>query len=145
MNTHRTLPLPEGTLLVLFDDECQLCNGFIQFLIARDQQRRFWFAPLKGKAGRQACESVGLKQPEGSDPNTLVVIENNLGRVRSDAVLAIASQLPFPWSILATGRVVPRPVRDALYRWVARNRYRWFGRRTACPLTSAEIRNRFLE
>jgi salicylate hydroxylase len=66
-------------------------------------------------------------------------------QAHSDAVLAIAAGLPFPWRLLAVGRVVPRPVRDALYRLVARNRYRWFGRRITCPVPSPRVRDRFLE
>ncbi len=66
-------------------------------------------------------------------------------QVRSDAVLTIAARLPFPWRLLAVGRVLPRPVRDTLYRFVARNRYRWFGQRTTCPVPSPRVRDRFLE
>lgn len=150
METHRTSPLPADKVpadkvLVLFDGECHLCNGAVQFLIARDAHDRFRFAPLQGESGRRACAAMGLELPEGVNPGTIVVIEGGVGMVRSDAVLAIAAQLPFPWSLLAVGRAVPRPVRDALYRWVARNRYRWFGRSATCLVPSPRIRDRFLE
>ena len=145
MDTQRPTPWPADTALVLFDGDCHLCNGFVQFVIGRDPRRRIRFAPLQGKAGRHACEMVGLDLPEGADPDTIIVIDGGRGLVRSDAVLAIIARLPFPWALLSVGRWVPRPIRDALYRWVARNRHRWFGRRSTCLLPGPEIRDRFLE
>lgn len=138
-------PTPAGTTLVLFDGECRLCNGFVRSVIARDHGARFRFAPLQGTTGRQACAAAGLAFPEDAKPDTIVVVEDATAWVRSDAVLAIAARLPFPWPILTLGRVVPRSLRDALYRWVARNRHRWFGRTASCPVPDPGIRRRFLE
>ncbi len=138
-------PDPHETSLVLFDGSCTLCNGFVQFLIARDPKGRFRFAPLQGETGRRACTAVGLHLPGTVNPDSIVVIEDGTARVRSDAVLAIAARLPFPWSMLTLGKVLPRGLRDALYRIVARNRYRWFGRRTTCLVPGPGIRSRFLE
>ncbi len=145
MTPHPVNPTHDDTTLVLFDGVCPLCNGFVRFMIARDPEGRFRFAPLQGEAGHRACAAAGLDLPAGVHPDTIVVIQGGKAQVRSDAVLTIAGGLPFPWRILAVGRVLPRPVRDALYRLVARNRYRWFGRRTTCPVPSPGIRERFLE
>lgn len=141
-------PTPLGTTgatLVLFDGTCALCDGFVRFVIARDPDGRFRFAPLQGETGRRACTAAGLTPPGGAGPDTVVVLEDGVARVRSDAVLAIAARLPFPWPILTVGRWVPRSLRDALYRWVARHRHRWFGRSSACPVPDPGIRGRFLE
>lgn len=134
-----------GSLLVLFDGNCALCDGFVRFVIARDPDGRFRFAPLQGETARRTCTAAGLNQPGGAGPDTVMVFEDGVARVRSDAVLAIAARLPFPWPILTVGRWVPRPLRDALYRWVARHRHRWFGHPSACPVPDPGIRGRFLE
>ncbi|MFM7817790.1 MAG: thiol-disulfide oxidoreductase DCC family protein, partial [Verrucomicrobiota bacterium] len=123
-----------GAILVLFDGTCGLCDGFVRFVIERDPDGRFQFATLQGETGRRACTAAGLTQPGGAGPDTVVVLEDGVARVRSDAVLAIATRLPFPWPILTVGRWVPRPLRDALYRGVARHRHRWFGRPSVCPV-----------
>ena len=145
MATNPVEPAPHGTTLVLFDGTCALCNGFVRFVIARDPAGRFRFAPLQGETGRRACESAGLTRPGGGDPDTVVVLEQGMARVRSDAVLAIAARLPFPWPILTLGRLAPRSLRDGLYRWVARNRHRWFGHPSHCTVPDPGIRGRFLE
>ena len=144
MDTHPTPSFTTGTSLVLFDGECHLCNGLVQFVITRDPGGRFRFAPLQAEAGRRACAAAGLDLPPGATPNTIVVIQGGRAYVRSDAVLRIAAGLPFPWRFLAVGRMLPRPVRDAVYRLVARNRHRWFGRRRTCPVPRPEVRDRFI-
>ena len=79
-----------------------------------------------------------------STPSTIVVIQNGRALERSDAALAIARGLPFPWPVFGVFGVLPRGLRDALYRFVARNRYRWFGRSEACMLPTPELGSRFL-
>ena len=145
MAPHPVNPIHDDTALVLFDGVCPLCNGFVQFVIARDPKGRFRFAPLQGEAARRACVAAGLDRPAGGTPDSVIVLQGGRMQVRSDAVLTIAAGLPFPWRLLAVGRMLPRPVRDALYRLVARNRYRWFGQRTTCPVPSPRVRDRFLE
>ena len=92
------------------------------------------------------CAERGIPLPAAGAPDSIVVVDGG-GRVleRSDAALAIASALPFPWRMLGVFRIVPRALRDRVYRIVARNRYRWFGRRDACMVPTDEIRSRFLD
>ena len=91
------------------------------------------------------CARLGYELPASATPSTIVVIQDGRALERSDAVLAIAQRVRFPWSVLGVFRVLPRGLRDALYRFVARNRYRWFGRTDACMVPTPELRQRFLD
>ena len=129
--------------IVLFDGVCNLCNAAVNFIIDRDRRARFRFAALQSEAALAALGRVGRKAPAG-DPDSLVLIEAGRLYERSDAVLRIARRLGFPWR-LAWGLVVlPRSWRDAVYRHVARNRYRWFGRREVCRVPTPDLAERFL-
>jgi predicted DCC family thiol-disulfide oxidoreductase YuxK len=132
---------PAAHPIVLFDGVCNLCNGTVRFLIDHDPMARFRFAPLQSEVGR------ALQERHHLDPDTLdtfVLVDGDGAHVRSDAVLGILCGLPSPWRWLRFLRVVPRPLRDALYRFVASRRYRWFGKRDECPVPTPEIRSRFL-
>ncbi len=131
-----------GLTFVLFDGVCNLCNGTVQFLLRRDRGRRLRFAALQSATGRALLRQHGMAT---DTLETVVVIENGRARVRSDAAILLARRLPWPWPMLAIFLVCPRPVRDALYAFVARHRYRWFGRRESCLLPSPEFADRFLD
>lgn len=137
--------MPEGHTIVLFDGVCNLCSGVVRFLIARDPHARFRFAPLQSDAARRACAEVGATPPAAVEPDTIIVIVNGRALERSDAALAIASRLPFPWPMFGVFRILPRALRDWLYRFVAKNRYRWFGKSETCMMPTPELRARFLE
>jgi predicted DCC family thiol-disulfide oxidoreductase YuxK len=127
--------------VVLFDGVCNLCNGVVRFVIERDRAARFRFAPLQSDLGRT------LRQRHGLDPDavdTFVLIDADGAAIRSTAVLRILRGLGAPWRWLYPLHVLPLPLRDALYGLVARNRYRWFGRRETCPVPTPEQRSRFL-
>ena len=127
--------------LVLFDGVCNLCAGVVRFVIERDREARFRFAPLQSELGR------ALQRQHGLDPDelaTFVVIDAEGAATRSTAVLRILRQLGAPWRWLYPLRWVPAPLRDALYGVIARNRYRWFGRREQCLVPTPELRSRFL-
>ena len=127
--------------IVLFDGVCNLCNGSVQFILKRDPRGTFRFASLQSEAGRSLMAGHGL------DPGALssvVLIEDGRAFEESSAALRIARHLPGPWKLLRVFAVVPRPLRDAVYRWIARNRYRWFGKTETCWLPTPELRARFL-
>lgn len=130
--------------LILFDGHCGLCARSVRFVMARDRRAIFRFAPLQGPTAARECARLGVAVPEG-DPDTLILIDGDRVLMRSDAALTIASRLTLPWRMLAAARIVPRPVRDAAYRWVAHNRYRWFGRSQQCMVPAPEHRARFLD
>lgn len=139
----RSAPAAAATVtIVLFDGVCNLCNGAVQFLLRRDRRRRFRFAALQSAAGRALLAEYGLPT---ETLETLVVLTGGRARLRSDAALHLARRLPWPWPLLAAFTILPRPLRDALYAFVARHRYRWFGRTESCMLPSAETADRFLD
>jgi predicted DCC family thiol-disulfide oxidoreductase YuxK len=127
--------------IVFFDGHCNLCNGFVRFIIARDRAGRFRFAPLRSDFARDHFARHGW-DPAGLD--TVVFHAGDRFHVMSDAALEIAAGLPPPWSWARPLRVLPRGLRDAVYRWVARHRYRLFGRRETCRLPTPEEAARFL-
>ena len=122
--------------VILFDGVCNLCHGAVQFIIRRDRAARFRFASLQSEPGRRLAA--------GPAPDSILLIENGLCYDRSTAALRIARRLDGAWPLLYAFIVIPRPLRDALYAWIARHRYRWFGRLDACPLPSPEWETRFL-
>ena len=126
--------------VILFDGVCNLCNGFVQFVIARDPGRRFRFASLQSDAARRCLE----RADPAADADSIVLLEEGRLFTRSTAALRIARRLRFPWSLAFALIVVPRPVRDWIYNCVARNRYRWFGRRETCAIPTPELEERFL-
>jgi predicted DCC family thiol-disulfide oxidoreductase YuxK len=135
----------EQATIILFDGACNLCSGAVRFVIARDPHARCRFASLQSDAARAACARVGYDLPASATPSTIVVIEGGRALERSDAVLAIARRMRFPWPVLGVFRVLPRGLRDVLYGFVARHRYRWFGRTEACMAPTSELRGRFLD
>ncbi|MCW5947614.1 MAG: thiol-disulfide oxidoreductase DCC family protein [Fimbriimonadales bacterium] len=124
-------------LIVLFDGECNLCNRTVQFIIKRDPKARFRFGALQWAASRSL---LGDPAPN----STVVLIENDRVYRESAATLRICRHLRFPWPLLSIFIFVPRPIRDAIYRWIANNRYRWFGKRNECMAPTAELAHRFL-
>jgi predicted DCC family thiol-disulfide oxidoreductase YuxK len=132
-------PAPTQPLVVYFDGVCNFCNGVVDFLMRRDRRGALRFASLQGETSRARgiVEAVG-----GLD--TIVVEDGARRLVRSDAALRLATALGGAWRLLAVLRLVPRPLRDAVYRFIARNRYRWFGTRSTCRLPTASERERFL-
>jgi predicted DCC family thiol-disulfide oxidoreductase YuxK len=131
----------DGGAVVLFDGVCNLCNGSVQFIIRHDPAGRFRFASLQSEAGQALLRRHGL-DPE--DLFSVILVEDGRAHSRSDAALRIAAGLSGGWRAAGALRVVPRPLRDLVYGWVARNRYRWFGRQDACMIPTPELRGRFL-
>ena len=130
--------------VLLFDGVCNLCHGFVRWVVLRDRRGRFRFASLQSRAARQVLEAAGV--PPGSLPDSVVlVLPGQPPRVKSDAILEVARLLEFPWSLARAGRVLPRWVRDSLYDWVAAHRYRWFGRQPTCLMPTPDLRRRFLD
>lgn len=130
-----------GKSVVLIDGVCHLCQGLVRFIVPRDPKGSFLFAPLQNELAREMMVANGLTPGQ---LNTVVVLEDGVCYTESAAVLRIARRLRFPWPVAYIFIIVPRSLRDALYRYVARNRYRWFGRDEQCLVPTPEIRRRFL-
>jgi predicted DCC family thiol-disulfide oxidoreductase YuxK len=128
--------------LILFDGVCNFCNASVNFVIARDPKKNFRFAPFQSSAGQDLLKKFGLL---ATDLDTMVLIEDGRVFTRSTAGLKIARRLSSLWPLLYAFMIVPRFFRDAVYNVVARNRYRWWGRRDACMVPTPEVRERFLD
>ena len=128
--------------VILFDGVCNLCNGFVQFVIERDPEARFRFAALQSDAARRLVG--GLRIP-GSLPDSIVLVEDGRAFLKSTAALRIARGLRAPWPLAYGLVVVPRALRDRVYDLVARRRYGWFGRRDTCMVPAPELRSRFID
>lgn len=129
-----------GKTIVLFDGVCNLCNGVVQFIIRNDQAGAFQFASQQSEAGQKLLELHKLPAMD-----TVVLIEGRRVYTRSDAVLEILRRLPAKWSWLSAFKIVPKFLRDAVYKLVGRYRYNIFGKREACWLPTPELRARFLD
>lgn len=127
--------------IIVFDSICPLCSAQVQFILSHDRQRRYRLAPMQGAAGMALYRRFGI---DPADPDTFLLVEDGKAMRDSDAVIAILRGLGGPWRAAGMARIVPRALRNRLYRWVARNRYRLFGRRSTCWVPSAEDRDRLL-
>lgn len=134
------MPPPEHPV-ILFDSQCVLCSANARFILRHDRRCRFRLAAMQSEAGAALFRAHGI---DPADPDTLIVVEGDRARRNSDAVIAIWSDLGWPWRGVQALRLVPRPLRDAVYRLVARNRYRLFGRRETCWLPDPTDRDRLL-
>ncbi len=130
-----------GRSIVLFDGVCNLCNGAVDFIIRRDRQQKFLFASLQSAQGQQLLNHFQLpaKQYE-----SMVLLKKGKLYQRSSAALEIARELPGGWPLLHHFMVVPAKLRDAVYNFIARNRYSFFGKSETCRLPTPEERTRFL-
>jgi predicted DCC family thiol-disulfide oxidoreductase YuxK len=129
--------------IVFFDGVCNLCNGTVQFILDRDPAGLFRFAPLQSDLATRMLGERGVVV-DGNEPDSVLLLEGDRVYARSDAVLGITRHLSGAWPLLAIFAVAPRFLRDAVYRFVARHRYRWFGRTDACRVPTPALRARFL-
>lgn len=133
--------MSEPRAIILFDGVCNFCNGTVNFIIRRDSQNRFRFAPLQSETGRRLLAEHNLDKP---DIDSVILIENGAAYTHSTAALKIAENLDGFWSVFSLFRFIPRFLRDFGYKAFAKNRYRWFGKKEVCMMPSPEIRARFL-
>lgn len=127
--------------VIVFDGVCRLCNGWVRFLLARDRHARFRFAAMQGAAGRALLARHGLNP---DDPLSFLYCVEDRAYTDTDAMLRVLGSLGGFWKVTALARLVPSAIRDPLYRLVARNRYRWFGKHAHCMMPSPEVETRFL-
>jgi predicted DCC family thiol-disulfide oxidoreductase YuxK len=126
---------------VFFDGVCNLCNWSVRFIIKRDPRGQFRFAALQSDAARALLAKAGV---DGQAGDTMLLLEDGRLFDRSTAALRIARRLRFPWRLAYGLIILPRPLRDWLYRIIARHRYRWFGKRDVCMVPTPELQSRFV-
>lgn len=127
--------------IVLFDGECNFCNGSVQFIIKRDKLGYFKFASLQSSAGQTLLEKYSIF----TNVDSIIFIENNRTFIESAAALQICKHLDGAWKLCTIVKVVPLPIRNRVYKLIAKNRYKWFGKRQECMIPTVEQRQRFLK
>lgn len=128
--------------IVLFDGVCGMCDRFVQFAVRRDRKAALRFASLQSAAGRALLEQYGLPTETLS---SMVLIRNGRAFTRSTAALRVCRHLSGLWPLLTVFILVPPFLRNPVYNWISRNRYRWFGQMDACRIPTPEERERFLD
>lgn len=126
--------------LILFDGECNFCDRSVQFIIKRDPKAYFKFSSIQSEIGQSLRKRNNIPQQIDS----LVLIDDNKWYCKSSAVLRVCRNLSGLWKICVFFLIVPRPIRDFFYEIIAKNRYKWFGKKDSCMLPASEIRDRFL-
>lgn len=128
--------------LVIFDGVCNLCEASVNFIIHHDKNGIFRFVPSQSEFGNILQQRYALTI---ASLDTIVLIHNGEVFTESEAAVRIASSLDGRWRLLGLARLIPRLVRDWLYRRIVNNRYAWFGRKDVCLIPTLEVRGRFLE
>jgi predicted DCC family thiol-disulfide oxidoreductase YuxK len=126
---------------MLFDGVCHLCDGGVRFIVKHDVAGRIHFAPIQGETGRRLYAAHGL---DADAPDTMLLVTRESAFRASDAVMEVARRLGGLWKLALLGKLLPRGLRDAAYYFVARNRYRWFGKHETCLMPTPELRRRML-
>jgi predicted DCC family thiol-disulfide oxidoreductase YuxK len=130
--------VPEG--LIVFDGVCVFCSSWVRFVIERDPAERFRFTPVQSRYGSALARRLGISV---EDRETNAAVFGGRAYFKSDAALEVLSRLP-RWSWARILKSAPRPVRDGLYDWIARRRYRLFGRSDSCMVPTPELTARFV-
>ena len=128
--------------VILFDGVCNLCNGFVQFIIQHDKKEKFSFAPLQSAFAKKTLASKNLN---ADDLQSVIFLAEDKIFTKSDAALEIAKHLGGLWSLLAVLKILPKGLRNSVYDFVGKNRYKWFGKSATCMIPSTKLKNRFLE
>ena len=138
MGTNRPLAEPP---VVLFDGICNLCNGSVIFIIRRDAQAKLKFASLQSDYGAGQLKRFNLT---ASSLDSVLLVKAGRLFQKSNAALEIVAMLDGMWPALYVFKLVPRVMRDFIYEWVAKNRYRWFGKKEACMIPTPDMKSRFV-
>jgi predicted DCC family thiol-disulfide oxidoreductase YuxK len=127
--------------IILFDGVCNFCNSSVQFIIKRDPKGLYKFASLQSTTG----ERLKKENEITADLDSFIYLEGKNVFDKSTAVLKVCKGLKGLWKLCYIFIVIPKPLRDVVYKWIARNRYKWFGKRDSCMIPTPEQRNRFLD
>ena len=129
-------------MIVVFDAQCLLCDGWVRFLLRHDHAARLRFASIQTETGRSLLAAANLRT---DNLETLLLVDGERSWQHTAAILRVLHQLGWPWRVAWLLALVPAPLRDAVYRWVARRRYKLFGRSDVCLAPPADYAQRFIE
>jgi predicted DCC family thiol-disulfide oxidoreductase YuxK len=127
--------------VILFDGVCNLCCGWVQFLIRKDKHFRFKFASLQSESGKKLSDALELNT---NQLETVIYIKDNQHYTESEAILQIVKELGGIWKLLLIFRLIPKSIRNNIYRFIARKRYTIFGKRSSCMIPTPNLQKRFL-
>ncbi len=127
--------------IVFFDGVCNLCNASVLFFLDRNRKENLRFASLQSSIAEKI---LGKKMEWNDSPSSVLFLENGILYQKSTAIIKICAHLTFPWNLFSLFRWIPSFVRDFAYDWIARNRYRWFGRLDSCRIPDPNLKSRFL-
>lgn len=130
----------ENSPIVLFDGVCNYCNSWVNYAIRHDKKAKLKFAALQSEVGQKLREQYGL----GSSIESVLLIDKGKIYKYSDAALEIARQLDWPAKAVYALKIFPSFLRTPVYKWIARNRYKWFGKKEECMIPTPDVRSRFL-
>lgn len=133
--------LVKNKKIILFDGVCHLCDWMVLFVLKRNKKKDIYFAPLQSDQGAKLLEQ--FEYPKGFD-GKIVFIENGEVFDGSTACLKIVKYLSLPWNLFQVCIIIPKVIRDSIYQIIARNRFRWFGKKDICSLPKTEDKHRFL-
>lgn len=131
----------ENSKIILFDGVCNLCNNSVTFVIKRDKKNRFKFAALQSEAGQELVERYRI-DPAKTD--SIILIDNNKAFIKSTAALKITKYLGGAYPLFYGLIILPVFLRNWVYDWIAKNRYKWYGKRESCMVPTPELRSKFL-
>ena len=135
------MELPKDKKILLFDGVCNLCNSSVLFVIKRDPKDRFRFTPLQSEVGRHLVEKY---QIDTSKTDSVILIENGKAHTKSSAGLRIARGLSGAWPLFFGFWIIPKFLRNWIYDFIARNRYKWYGKKESCMIPTPELKAKFL-
>lgn len=127
--------------IILFDGICNFCNYWVNFALKRDKKNQLFFTTLQGETAKEILPEFGLS---ATHITSVIFIDNGTAYTQSSAAIRICRYLGGGWSLFYVFIIMPKFVRDPLYNIIARNRYRWFGKKDTCMVPAPETRNRFL-
>jgi len=133
---------PKDKKIILFDGVCNLCNSAVQFIIKHDKKDVFRFVALQSDLGLEICKHIGVDQK--SMDSIILYVPGIAYYYKSEAALEIASQLGSFYSLLAIFKILPSKFSNFIYDWIARNRYKWFGKKESCMIPTPELKSKFL-
>ena len=135
--------MEENKKIILFDGVCNLCNGSVQFVIKRDKKDAFRYAAIQSEMGEQL---IAERHIDTNQVDSIILIEPGVAYfTKSDAALEIAGELGGLWKLTSIFKWIPKSIRDVIYDFVARNRYKWFGKQESCMIPTPELKAKFLD
>lgn len=136
--------VPKNKQLILFDGVCNLCNSSVLYVIKRDKNEKFLFAPLESDIGKKIIQKFNIDTKETDSILLYNPLKDSL-TYKSTAALLIAKQLGFPTNILTLFLIVPKVIRNWVYNYIAKNRYKWYGKKESCMIPTPELKAKFID